>query len=124
MGYDPRGESDRNVSKAYFIRDLEKLGTPMTSRVVVNGRVLMLSAVIKLVEAASDETTFARRGFHITIEPDPFSLHGDAPEGDDELRGLVSRLIERQPDTDRQAARDRRWWGRLFDRLRGGPPGG
>lgn len=121
-------EPTSDIRRYELIAQLEKLGPRLTTRVVVNGRTLLLDAAIRLVEHLPPDAMLGRRGVWITIDPDPFanptaaaSPAGHAPRLE-ELARMLARLIERQDETDRQAEaehRGRSWRQRLARLLTG-----
>ena len=97
-------------------RELLRSGLPLSSTLTVNGRRMLVEAVLRLLAELPEETRFARRGLQLQIDPDPFatSPFGEAVSG--ESAPLVARLIARQPGTARRAADERRWYRRLLRR--------
>lgn len=115
-------EPRENNRRYELIKQLESLGPRLTTRVVVNGRTLLLDAAIRLVERLPDETGVERRGILISVAPDPFiSISSAAMSSGQDARpaeqaGMLTRLIERQDETDRLAEEERRgrsWRHRL-----------
>jgi septation ring formation regulator EzrA len=85
---------------------------------VVNGRRLILEAVIRLVEQLDDDYEFKRKGNEVTISPDPLALLEEAVRESSQAE-LVKRLVERQDASDRQIEHERSWWRRVRYRLTG-----
>jgi hypothetical protein len=125
--YDPF-EPAYDIRRYELVAALEKLGPRVSTSVVVNGRALLLDAALKLVENLPDDARMGRRGIHIFIDPDPFATakataaapaQVSVPERNADM---LTRLIERQSETDRlaeQERRDRTWWRKMGRALTG-----
>lgn len=111
--------SHSNVDPHTFVALLKSLGSPMTTRVTLNGRPVLLGAVMTMVERLPEGTRFGNRGSELFIDPDPFAPAPESPSGPPAdgpaSADLVRRLIERQDATDQDAACQGRrgWLGRL-----------
>jgi hypothetical protein len=117
----PVVEQLRGAARQRFVRDLEKLGPPVSTTVYVNDRSMLLEAAIRLIEQLPEYARLGRRGLRIVVDPDPFATQRDVERGAADPQ-LVTRLIERQDETDRQAAEERErepWWEKLKRRLTG-----
>ena len=111
-----------DIRRYEMVAQLEKLGPRFTTSVLVNGRALLLDAAIRLVEQLPEEARMGRRGVQIFVEPDPFAHAKTAAAGiadgarSEEEARMLTRLIERQDETDRRADEERRdssWWRKL-----------
>jgi hypothetical protein len=118
-------EPTTNARRYEMIEQLDKLGPRLTTKVVVNGRSLLLDAAIRLVENLPEDAKLERRGVLVTIDPDPFasspnilSALSQAQPAEERSR-MLTRLIERQEETDRLAEAERmnRSWRNRLARL-------
>ena len=131
MSLPPGIEPRFNATRDEFLWVLSDLGPRYTTRVIVNGRPALLDAVIAMVERLPDSVRCGHHGQYVFIDPDPFAREAESasrpdPASSAESADLVKRLIARQAETDRLAAkaaaveqRERTWWSRLKGRLPG-----
>lgn len=104
------------ISGEQLARELQRLGLPLSTALRVNGRWMLVEAVLRLLVELPEETRYSRRGLQLQIDPDPFAFSPFDQPASDESAPLVARFLECQPETDRQAARERRWYHRLLRR--------